>query len=305
MYAFGLEECNLYALSEETAEQAVQANPDDVWGIHAMVHTYEMQGRTAEGLRFLGAREPWWRTGNFLNVHNSWHNALFLLEGDDVEGALAIYDAVLHHDGSEDVALELVDASSLLWRLHLEGAPVGERWEPLAEAWSRIMVPGFYPFNDMHATMAYLGAGRLHLALELVTSLERVVGEPAADSTGRVMTHAVGLPVCRSLVAFGRGDDTGFLDHYLPVREILHRFGGSHAQRDAMERTAVTAAIRAGRWDLARALLSERLGVRERSSYTWERLAHLLAADGDEAGSTAATSRATEIAYEVASALTS
>ncbi len=305
MYAFGLEECNLYALSEEMAEQAVQANPEDVWGIHAMVHTYEMQGRTAEGLRFLRARESHWRTGNFLNVHNSWHNALFLLEGDDVEGALAIYDSVLHHDGSEDLALELVDASSLLWRLHLEGASVGDRWQPLAEAWGRIMCPGYYPFNDMHATMAFVGAGRLDLARELVTSLERVAGETGDEDTGRYMTRAVGLPVCRSLVAFGQADDTGFLKHFLPVRESLYRFGGSHAQRDAMQRTAVTAAIRARRSDLARALLSERLGMRERSSYTWGRLAQVLAADGDEAGSSAATSRATAIADKVATARSS
>src|SRR5258708_1706894 len=209
MYAFGLEECNLYALSEEMAEQAVRTNPEDVWGIHAMVHTCEMQGRIAEGLRFLRARESRWRTGNFLNVHNSWHNALFLLEGDDAEGALAIYDAVLHNDGSEDVALELVDASSLLWRLHLEGTPVGDRWQPLADAWSRILVPGFYPFNDVHAAMAFLGAGRLGLAVELVTILERVVGGAGEDSTGRFMTRAGGLPVCRSLQAFGRGHERG------------------------------------------------------------------------------------------------
>ena len=59
MYAFGLEECNLYGLSEEMAQCAVEANLDDVWGIHAMVHTYEMQGRIADGVRFMrgAARE--------------------------------------------------------------------------------------------------------------------------------------------------------------------------------------------------------------------------------------------------------
>ena len=161
MYAFGLEECNLYGLSEEMAQRAVDTNPDDVWGIHAMVHTYEMQGRIPEGVRFIRDREADWATGNFLNVHNSWHYALYLLQGGDVPGALAVYDRVLHHDGSEDVALELLDATALLWRLHLEGEPVGDRWQPLADAWGRLLTPGYYPFNDMHAAMAFVGAGDL------------------------------------------------------------------------------------------------------------------------------------------------
>ena len=83
MYAFGLEECNLYELSQEIAQRAIETNPDDVWGIHAMVHTYEMQGRIAEGVRFMRESEANWSTGNFLNVHNSWHYALYLLQGGD------------------------------------------------------------------------------------------------------------------------------------------------------------------------------------------------------------------------------
>jgi hypothetical protein len=154
------------------AQSAVEANHDDVWGIHAMVHTYEMQGRIAEGMRFMRARHADWATGNFLNVHNSWHYALHLLQGDDVPGALAVYDRVLHHDGSEDVALELLDASALLWRLHLEGEAVGDRWRPLADAWARLLTPGYYPFNDMHATMAFIGAGDLERAGDLVADLE-------------------------------------------------------------------------------------------------------------------------------------
>ena len=302
MYAFGLEECNLYGLSEEMAQRAVEANHDDVWGIHAMVHTYEMQGRIAEGVRFMRARHANWATGNFLNVHNSWHYALYLLQGDDVPGALAVYDRVLHHDGSEDVALELLDASALLWRLHLESEAVGDRWRPLADAWGRLLTPGYYPFNDMHATMAFIGAGDLERARDLVADLEALVERGDHETTSWIMTSRVGLPVCRSLVAFGDGAYEQVLHELWPVRARLHEFGGSHAQRDAMERTLLEAAIRAPRLDVARALLNERLGVRESSTYTWSKYAEALTGMGDESGASAATNRARVLADEILAA---
>jgi hypothetical protein len=301
MYAFGLEECNLYGLAEDAARGAVEANPDDVWGIHAMVHTCEMQGRIAQGVRFLREREGDWASGNFLHVHNWWHYALYLLQGGDMPGALAVYDRVLHHSGSKDVALELVDASSLLWRLHLEGEAVGDRWPSLAQAWARQLAPGYYPFNDVHAAMAFVGAGDLGRGHELVADLEAAVETGDSQSTSWVMTSRVGLPVCRSIVAFGDGDYVQVLDELWPVRTRLHEFGGSHAQRDAVERTLLEAALRAKRSDVARALVHERLGVRERSTYTWSKDAQVLAAESD--GSGAAAARAAVLADEISAAV--
>jgi hypothetical protein len=60
-----------------------------------------------------------------------------------------------------------------LLRLQLEGIPAGDRWPPLAQAWTRLLTPGFYPFNDMHAIMAYVGAGDLARAAEVVAALGR------------------------------------------------------------------------------------------------------------------------------------
>ena len=116
------------------------------------------------------------------------------------------------------------------------------------------------------------------------------------------MTSRVGLPVCRSLVAFGNGDYAQVLDELWPVRTRLHEFGGSHAQRDAVERTLLEAAIRAKRSDIARALVHERLGVRESSTYAWSKYARALAADGDESGAAAATSSARVLADEILAA---
>jgi hypothetical protein len=299
MYAFGLEESNLYGQSAEIGHQSVEANADDVWGIHAVVHTYEMQGQIPQGIRFMQAREAHWAMGNFLNVHNSWHYALYLLQGGDISGTLDVYDRVLHRQESEDVALELLDATSLLWRLHLEGTPVGDRWQPLAEAWARSLSPGYYPFNDMHAVMTFVGAGDLARANDLVTTLEEFVESGDQGTTGWLMTAHVGLPVCRSLVHFATGDYGRVIEELLPNRGRFHEFGGSHAQRDAIERTILESAIRARQTDIALALVSERLTVREASSYSWMKRAQVLRATADRAGSESANARAESIAASI------
>jgi hypothetical protein len=303
MYAFGLEECNQYGQAADAGGRAVDANADDVWGIHAVVHTYEMRGQVPDGVRFMRARRRDWAEGNFLNVHNAWHYALYLLQAGDTAGALDLYDTFLHHPASEDIALELLDATALLWRLHLEGIQVGDRWQPLAEAWTRVLAPGFYPFNDMHAIMAYVGNGELDRARAVVAALERVAGEGDRHTTGREMTSAVGLPVCRSLLCFGTGRYEQVLDDLLPIRTRVHEFGGSHAQRDAVERTILEAAIRARRHEVAGALVSERLANRECSTYAWHKRALLLSRLGDVSGAATATAREGELTADIRAAI--
>ena len=87
------------------------------------------------------------------------------------------------------------------------------------------------------------------------------------------MTTEVGLPASRAVVAFAEGNDRQVIDALLPIRNTFQTFGGSHAQRDALQRTLLTSAIRAGELDLATALVNERLATRESSVYSLSRFA--------------------------------
>lgn len=280
MNAFGLEECGLYPLAEAAGMRALELEPRDVWAHHAVMHVYEMTGQFDAGLRFADGRRADWESGNFFVPHNAWHEALMHVENHDIARALAIYDRVLHNAGSDNVALEMLDAASLLWRLHLNGHDVGDRWGPLADAWADKADQLWYVFNDMHSAMAFVGAGRLDDAHALVDRLERYV---AAEHDRRVsnvaMTAEVGLPVCAAIVDFGEERYDQVVQRLYPIRRILWRFGGSHAQRDAVTRTMLEAAIRGNDIALATSLVSERLAVNEASPFNRLQLGRLQPAD--------------------------
>jgi tetratricopeptide (TPR) repeat protein len=288
MHAFGLEETGLYDRAEDAGRKALELNGRDPWAVHAVVHVMEMQGRHRDGIDCLVSRANDWSIDNAFAFHNWWHQCLFHLDLGEHDRVLELYDTRVR-PVQTPVALEMVDASALLWRLSLRGVDVGSRWQPLAEAWRPIAEDGFYAFNDCHAVMAFCGAGDLASADGVIASLERAA---AGAGTNAMMSRDVGLPLARAFASFARGDYESAIGPLTEVRPHANRFGGSHAQRDLVHLTLVEAALRAGRFNLARALVAERTELKRTSPFNWRLTARTLGG----LGRTDDAQRAAEIA---------
>jgi tetratricopeptide (TPR) repeat protein len=238
LHAFALEESGDYAAAESTARQALDLEPRDVRAHHVVSHVLEMQGRAEEGVRWMGARSAWWNGAGPASTHLWWHLALHQLELGRVRLALAVYDGRLQGEALS----ELIDAASLLWRLHLAGYDVGGRFAGLADRWEPYAEDAHCAFNDLHAMMSFVGAGRWDCAERLLAAQARRVARPYGANHD--MTRLVGLPASRALAAYGRQDYSQAEVLLRGLPPVAHSIGGSHAQRDVLQLTRAAAAQR-------------------------------------------------------------
>ena len=164
--------------------------------------------------------------------------------------------------------LDQADAASLLWRLWLHGADIGGRPRALADAFEASLSDSAHCFNDWHAVMALGLAGRLGTAYGLLAELtypgQRHQQSHAGPGRGR---RDLGRPGLRPAVIRVRRESCSARPGGTP-----HVFGGSHAQRDAIDLTLLAAAAASGDDDLVRALMAERVARKP----TAERAARLV-----------------------------
>jgi hypothetical protein len=261
MYAFGLEETGDYRTAEERGRLAVGLNKQDGWAVHAVTHVMEMQGRADEGVAFLAAGADGWAPNSMFAYHLWWHQALFHVDANDAASALQLFDENISAGGFGQ-SLELLDGSALLWRLMLLGHDVGGRWTGLADRWETRVDDACYAFNDVHAMMAFVGAGRADSQQRLIAAARRAA---ASRGTNAMMSSEIGVPGCEGIAAFGQGEYAQAIELLLPLRGKANRFGGSHAQRDMFSWTLTEAAVRLGDHALADALVAERLSWKPES----------------------------------------
>ena len=291
MRAFGLEETNDFVAAESAGRRALDINPKDPWAIHAVAHVMEMQGRLADGVAWLDHRAENWAPENMFAYHNWWHLALFHLDLGETDRVLELYDTRIHPEPTS-VAMELLDASSLLWRLQLRGVDVGDRWQGLADSWGEILEAGYYGFNDFHAMMTFVAAGRADAADDLLAKLAECA---AGERTAAMINREVALPLCRALQAFSKGDYSECVNLIEATRPRAVLFGGSNAQRDVIGLTQVEASLRGGMRSTARSLAAERTHYKPSNPFNWQLTARVFELAGDEHGAEQMRSQASAL----------
>jgi tetratricopeptide (TPR) repeat protein len=267
-HAFTLEETGEHERAEATGRLGVDLAPDDAWGLHAVAHVHDMTGRAADGLAWLDGREASWAHCNNFRFHVWWHRALLHLDLGDYDRALAIYDADMRAEKTDDYR-DIANAASLLSRLEIEGVDVGSRWEELAVLSEGRALDGCLAFADLHYMLALCGGGRMETAERMIARMAKGTGsEPAA------IIADPGADIARALQAFAQGHYSNAFVQFRRAQGSLQSIGGSHAQRDVFRRLAIEAALRGGYLDAAEAMLHDRLAQRgaARDGYTTRRL---------------------------------
>jgi tetratricopeptide (TPR) repeat protein len=289
MQAFGFEESNQYLEAERYARRAHALNPDDGWAVHCVAHIMEMQGRLDEGADWLERPLREYTDRNAFMSHISWHQALFYLEAGEYDRVLENYDTLIYPKPST-FYIEIQNASSMLWRLTMNGVDVGNRWQILADTVESTIEDHVLGFSDTHATMALAAVGKTQSVARQIDSFRRHAKTP--DNNAADLAESLTIPVAEAIAAGFAGDNDKATDLLLQTREDWVKNGASHAQRDLYNLALLDAAGRAGRTKLARALATERVRMKPQSQGNWLKYAAALEADGESAAAADARGRA-------------
>lgn len=238
-HAFGLEESGAYSEAEAIGKRAVQIQPSDSWGLHAVSHVYEMGGRIEEGREWLSAARPVWSRCNNFSFHMAWHLALLYLETGDHDAVLKLYDEEIRPVQTDDFR-DMSNAVSMLWRLEQDGVDVGDRWQALAEIAHSRRNDTTYVFASLHYLLALIAVGDLKAADELISAM-RARKDGRCDQSR--VTRYIGVRVGEALLRMPGHCERSEICLAEMARR-LPAIGGSHAQRDVFMRALMAVALR-------------------------------------------------------------
>lgn len=265
-HAFGLEETGRLSEAERMGRAAVELEPTDAWGLHAVGHVYEMQGKLDCGIELLERTRAAWSQCNNFSFHMAWHLALFHLGKDEPGRALDIYDREIRPIQTDDFR-DIANAVSMLWRLGQDGVAVGERWAELAAIARERRTDTSLVFASLHHLLSLVAAGDLSSAQALVAEIARKAARGDGDQSRVAKT--VGLELAEAILSLATGSKAEM--RLSELTRNLRLIGGSNAQRDVFMRTLAQIAAQIGASSQVESILAARR--RQRSDDRFARTA--------------------------------
>ena len=114
---------------------------------------------------------------------------------------------------------------------------------------------------------------------EMIASMRAT--NSGARTTQEQLLNEVGAALTQAVRALYLGDFHLALGLLLPLRYRIRAIGGSYAQRDLFAQMLITAALKSGKFALARSFLHERTALKPNSAQAWNWLAETLHGEGN------------------------
>jgi len=254
--AFSEVEGGRVADAERRVERSLEQMPHNGNAAHVRAHVFYELEQPEAGAEFLRRWLASNSTMGLLRGHLSWHLALWELGLGDAAAAWRLYDqefgAPLVGRGPPTPPLNvLTDAASWLWRAELVGEERRDQeWERLAQLVDERYPRAGIPFADIHVAMVRARTGQVDAIATLRAELATL-----GQARPACLTAAT---VAQGLAAFSKGDDEAAVPLLTQALPENVRVGGSHAQRDVVDRTLLQALNRLGRTEAATAILASR-----------------------------------------------
>ncbi len=261
-HAFAMEEVGHYVVAERCAREALALQPQDLWALHGLVHVFEMQSRTQEGIALLSDAAQFLDDYNLFRGHLWWHLGLFKISQGRFDEVLELFDRELYPKSS-GFYLDVQNGASLLARLEFQGVDVGlARWERLAQGSLLNATQSTIWFTSMHHVIALMRSGRV----SAVRSTLDYLSTGGTTSTQAALAH----DLVQAAAAFYQDKPREALDRMLAVRQRHGELGASHAQQDLYDQITVMAAWQLGDLARVRQLLKARLSMRIWDAASWQ-----------------------------------
>jgi hypothetical protein len=181
-------------------------------------------------------------------THNWWHLALFMIDLDRTDEALALFDSRVW-GVDKAFSEDQINAVSLLARLELRGVDVGERWSDVARPLEQRLHDHFVPFLDLQYLYALARSGKQSAVTEMLASLEDRAEQ--AKPFEREAWADCAVPMAHGLAAHAHGDHAEAARLLGQAMPHLRPIGGSIAQRALFGAIHLDALIKSGWNDAA------------------------------------------------------